>query len=427
MSKNRINKRNKIKRTSSYRGYNRYRRYSASTSSQGTSLGKAVALSFAVVAATSLLIFCCSVYIPKLVDVSKKTFIGEESSKALESSTVSRLEESKPESKKETSAGSEVSKKEESKQEESKAEVSKTEDKGYLDNNVFIYKNVGYKVFNGSDENAEKYAKNINSIASTLDSSIAVYSIVVPTHSLISLNQLQAESSANEKANMEIIKNNLSSGIKSIDVEAALKEKSNEYIYYNTDESWTALGAYYAYKEFCENAQFTASDLSGIEKKQIEGFFGGLVSATKTDKNKKGNADLLKNPDTVEYYYIGSSYQCGLWKTKNSGEITVSFINEAVSAENALDIFCYGNVSLFRAYTGKETGKRLCIVKDSFGSELAPYFTENYDEVHVIDPRLFEGSLTGYCYNHRITDVLFISGINTANDKELLDALSAMA
>lgn len=432
MSKNHINKRNKIKRTSSYRGYNRYRRYSASTGSQGTGLGKAVALSFAVVAATSLLIFCCSVYIPKLVDVSKKTFIKEESSKAVESSAVSRPEASKPESKNETSKNSDVSKKEESKQEtskqeESKAEISKTEDKGYLDNNVFIYKNVGYKVFNGSDENAEKYAKNINSIASTLDPSITVYSIIVPTHSLISLNQLQAESSANEKANIEIIKNNLSSGIKSIDAEAALKDKSNEYIYYNTDESWTALGAYYAYREFCKNAQLTASDLSGIEKKQIEGFFGGLVSATKTDKNKKGNADLLKNPDTVEYYNIGSNYQCGLWETKNSGELTVSFINEAVSAENALDIFCYGNVSLFRTYTNKETGKRLCIVKDSFGSELAPYFTENYDEVHVIDPRLFEGSLTGYCYNHSITDVLFISGINTANDKELLDALADMA
>lgn len=424
MSKNHINRRNKIKRTSSYRGYNHYKRYSASTGSQGTGLGKAVALSFAVVAATSLVIFCCSVYIPKLVDISKKNFINTESS--AESSTISKVESSKPESKAESSK-SETSKKENSKAESSKPETSQKEDTGYLDENVFIYKNIGYSSFKGSDESALKYANSLNAIASTLDSSVSIYSIIVPTHSTVSLDKLQKENNANEKANLQIISNNLSERIKLIDVENALKNKKNEYIYYNTDENWTSLGAYYAYKEFCENAGLTATDFSGVEKKKIEGFFGGLISSTKTDKNKKGNADLLKNSDTVAYYNFGNNYQCGIWKTKNSGEETVSFINNSVSAKNARDIFCYGDVSLFKINTGKSTGKRLCIVKDSYGSELAPYFMENYDEVHIIDARLFEGSLTGYCYNHSITDVLFINGINTANEKEQISALSDMA
>ena len=429
MSKNRINRRNKIKRTSSYRGYNHYRRYSTSTGSQGTGLGKAVALSFAVVAATSLVIFCCSVYIPKLVDISKKNFISAESS--MESSTISKVESSEPESKAESSkfetSKKENSKAENSKTESSKTEISKQEDKGYLDGNVFIYKNVGYASFKGSDENALKYANSLNAIASTLDSSVNIYSIIVPTHSSISLDKLQKENNANEKANLQVISDNLSERISFIDIETALKDKKSEYIYYNTDENWTSLGAYYAYKEFCENVGLTANDFSGVEKKQIEGFLGGLISSTKTDKNKKGNADLLKTPDIVTYYDFGNDYQCGIWRTKNSGEETVSFINDAVSAKNARDIFCYGDVSLFKANTGKSTGKRLCIVKDIYGSELAPYFMENYDEVHIIDARLFEGSLTGYCYNHSITDVLFINGINTANEKEQINALSAMA
>lgn len=425
MSKNRINRHNKIKRTSSYRGYNRYRRYSASTGSQGTGLGKAVALSFAVVAATSLVIFCCSVYIPKLVDISKRSFISAESSTPAETSSVSKAESSKPESKAESSQ-QENSKSESSKQESSKSETSQ-EDTGYFDGNVFIYKNVGYASFKGTDENAVKYAKSLNSIASTLDSSINIYSIIVPTHSTISLDKLQKENAESEKANLQLISDNLSERIKLIDVGTTLKDKKSEYIYYNTDENWTSLGAYYAYEEFCENVGLTPADFSEIEKKQIKGFFGGLISSTKTDNNKKGNADLLKNPDTVEYYNFGSSYQCGIWRTENSGEETISFINTAVSAENARDIFCYGDVSLFKAHTGKNTGKRLCIVKDSYGSELAPYFMENYDEVHIINAKLFEGSLTGYCYNHSITDVLFINGINTANEKEQINALSDMA
>lgn len=423
MSKNRINRRNKIKRTSAYRGYNRYRKYSTTTGSQGTGLGRAVALSFAVVAAASLAVFCFSVYIPKLVDISKKNFVSSESSVSAEPSIVSSIEESKSESK-EVSAV-ESSKKEESKEESSKAETSQAEDKGYLDGDVFIYKNVGYETFKGSDENAVKYAKNLNKIAATLDSSINIYAIIVPTHSTVSLDKLQTENAAKEKSNLEIIRTTLSDNIKLIDIEQSLKDNKDEYIYYNTDKNWTALGAYYAYKEFCENAELNAADLSSAEKKQIDGFLGGLVSSTKTSEN--GNADLIKNPDIVEYYNFGADYECGLWETANSGETAVSFINNAVSAENALDIFCYGDVSLFKAYTGKNTGRRICVVKDSFGSELAPYLTENYDEVHIIDARLFDGSLTGYCYNHSITDVLFINGINTANEKEQIDALSAMA
>lgn len=429
MRKNRINKRNKIKRTSAYRGYNHYKSYQ--TNSQGTGLGKAVALSFAVVVATTVIIFCCSIYIPKLIDASKGAFISEETSKSLESSIVSKAEDSKDEKKTESSkqenSKTETSKKEESKTESSKVKPSKQDDNGYLDNDVFIYKNIGYSLFKGSDKNALKYAESINAITETLDSNIDVYSIIVPTHSAISLNKLQAENTANENANIKIIKNTLSDRIKFIDIESALKDKKDEYIYYNTDENWTSLGAYYAYKEFCENTELTALDLDGTKKLQIDGFLGKLFSSTKTDKNKDGNADLLKNPDKVEYYTFEDNYECGLWETKNSGEISVPFINEAVSAKNALDIFCYGDVSLFKVYTGKSTGRRLCIVKDSYGSEIAPYFTENYDEIHVIDAKLFDGSLTGYCYNHSITDVLFINGVNKANEKEQINALFDMA
>ena len=78
-------------------------------------------------------------------------------------------EEFKPESKAESSK-SETSKKENSKAESSKPETSQKEDTGYLDGNVFIYKNIGYSSFKGSDESALKYANSLNAIASTLDS-----------------------------------------------------------------------------------------------------------------------------------------------------------------------------------------------------------------------------------------------------------------
>lgn len=431
MSKQRVNRRNKIKRTSSYRGYNRfggYRSYSSkSTSANDRGLGKAVAMSVAVVASASLIIFSCITFVPKLIDASKKTFISSESSASSKSSEVASIPESKMPSKEESPEPVEKS----SRPELSKSEVSKTESKpeevnGYDDNGVFIYNKVGYVPFKGSDDTAARYADSINSVAQTLDTSINVYSMIIPTHSAISIESLQKENVASERENIAKIKEALSENITYIDLQDVLKENKDKYIYCNTDESWTSLGAYCAYKQYCKAANLTAADVDSIEKKQIEGFAGSLIMSTKSDKNKDGNPDLLENLDTVDYYNFGD-FECSLWKTSSSGEITVPFINEDISSKNALEAFCYGDVSLFKIYTGKDTGKRLCIVKDGYGSVIAPYFTENYDEVHVIDSRYFDSSLTGYCYNHSITDVLFINGVNNANTKEYSEAISALS
>lgn len=423
MSKRRIGKRNKIKRTSNYRGYNRfagYRRYNSSNSSDSDnrSLGKAVAMAVIVVVIASLVIFLCVRIVPIIVDFSRKSFIQSTTSEPSE--TVSKVE-SRVESSKAENSKSEVSK-----NEVSKAESKPKENNGYYDNDVFIYKNKGYRLFNGSNETAVRYAESINEVAKTLDEGINIYSMIVPTHSSVALETLQNENSVLENGNIDKIYNSLSDNITFVDVKDALKENKDKYIYYNTDECWTSLGAYHAYQKYCKVANLTAINTDGIEKKKIENFFGSLIVNTKSDKNKNGNPDLIKNPDTVEYYTF-KDYECRLWKTATSGETTVPFINEDVSVKNALDIFSYGDVSLFKIYTNKGTGKNLCIVKDSYGSAIVPYLTENYDEIHVIDSRFFEGSLTGYCYNHAITDVLFINGINNANTKDYSDAIFALS
>ncbi len=432
MSIKRTGRRNKIKRTSGYRGYSRFGRYRSYSSADPPerSLGKAVAMAVGVVAAASLIIFSCVTFVPRLIDASRRTFISESSEP---SETPSESESSKPPEQQSSKPAPESSepvseepKPEPSKPEQSAAESSAQSDNGYDDNGVFIYKNVGYAPFKGSDNAAGKYAKSINSVAATLDTSINVYLMVVPTHLSVAAEKMQKENTGAEKANIKIIGESLSENIKFIDVKDALKEKKDEYIYYNTDERWTSLGAYYAYCRYCGEAGITAVTTEGMKKNSIKGFAGNLVSSTKSDENKDGNPDLLANPDTVEYYSPGE-YQCGLWRTAEGGEVSAPFINSDISAENALDVFCYGDVSLFRVYTGGSTGKRLCIVKDGYGSPLAEYFTGNYDEIHVIDARYFNSSLTGYCYNHSITDVLFINGVNNANTDEYTDAIAALA
>ena len=77
-----------------------------------------------------------------------------------------------------------------------------------------------------------------------------------------------------------------------------------------------------------------------------------------------------------------------------------------------------------------EKGKKLVIVKESYGNALAPYFTNNYEEVHVVDFRYFSSTvgktLPAYCVENGITDVLFANGVMSANTQLQLDSMTGM-
>lgn len=53
----------------------------------------------------------------------------------------------------------------------------------------------------------------------------------------------------------------------------ALNAHRTEYIYFRTDHHWTALGAYYAYVQFCNVKGITPHDLSDYEVSQYAGFW----------------------------------------------------------------------------------------------------------------------------------------------------------
>ena len=43
------------------------------------------------------------------------------------------------------------------------------------------------------------------------------------------------------------------------------------------------------------------------------------------------------------------------------------------------------------------TGRKLLVVKDSYGNAMGPFLGASFDEVHVVDFRYFEGDLPTYC------------------------------
>ena len=71
-------------------------------------------------------------------------------------------------------------------------------------------------------------------------------------------------------------------------------------------------------------------------------------------------------------------------------------------------------------------GNKLLVIKDTFGSAIVPYLAANYDEVHVIDFRYYEGSVKDYCNKKGIKNVLFLNGIMSANSAAQVNKLSEL-
>ena len=62
------------------------------------------------------------------------------------------------------------------------------------------------------------------------------------------------------------------------------------------------------------------------------------------------------------------------------------------------------------------TDKKLLIVKDHSAEPVIGYLIPHYTEVFVADVSLYSGSLADYINENEITDILFINGIDSANN-----------
>ena len=63
---------------------------------------------------------------------------------------------------------------------------------------------------------------------------------------------------------------------------------------------------------------------------------------------------------------------------------------------------------------GCNNGRKLLIVKDSYGNPLASYFLNSFEEIYVVDARYFSLSLSGLVESRGITDVLFAESQHSA-------------
>ena len=77
----------------------------------------------------------------------------------------------------------------------------------------------------------------------------------------------------------------------------------------------------------------------------------------------------------------------------------------------AYSTFMGGDTKLTQVRTDVANGRRLIILKDSYGNALPGYLMYSFEEIHVIDGRYFTHNMKDYVHEHQITDILFANNI----------------
>lgn len=165
-----------------------------------------------------------------------------------------------------------------------------------------------------------------------------------------------------------------------VDVMPGLESHREEYIFFNTEDSWTARGAYYGMDAFCEKIGVEPIALELYEEHVYNSFYGSLKSEYISSECE----------DRIVYYSLPDSKNraqiCGI---QEDGErycykkplVTTSAMNTGSFLDNH---FCRAIVE-GEARNDIKKGKYVLVVCDERGKLLVPYLKDYYDGVYVVN------------------------------------------
>ena len=290
---------------------------------------------------------------------------------------------------------------------------------GEVKKRVFVFKNRAFEMFGGGPGMGKAYADVINSYNRLLSPGVQVYNLIIPVALEFEITEKYAKMQKPNRPAIENIYNSEDSNIKKVWAIDEIRKHRTEYIYFHTDHHWTSLGAYYAYKAFCETAGLIPVSLDTVASKVKPAFLGSLYRLTR-------DPGLETNPDSVRYYlfrdsinfYIGSS-SIGYWtKSKMYGE--------GASGPNSYSVFLQGDLPIVKMETQHKNGRKIAVVKESYGNAFSCFLINNYEKVVVVDQRYYTGDFLKMLKAEGINELLFINNIFAAHTPFHIDKIKGL-
>ena len=269
--------------------------------------------------------------------------------------------------------------------------------------------------FFGTEKGGAKYAEAVNPYGAAFGKSVKVWCMPIPTSTEFYCPPEAEKFTKKQWPVFNSIFSNLSNGVRAVDIYSVLAEHTDEPIYLRTDHHWAPLGAYYAAQEFARMAGVPFADLSTYEEHVVHRFVGSMYGYSHNVAVKKAPEDFVYYiPTGVEYtttyvdYTLDEEFHVTSESRPYKNKYFFSFKDGSGAAYTT---FMGGDMKLTRVETSTRNGRRLLVIKDSFGNAVPGYLFHSFEEVHVADFRYFTKDVTSYVDENHITDILFANNI----------------
>ncbi len=269
--------------------------------------------------------------------------------------------------------------------------------------------------FSSSSAYVESYASAANTFKETFPD-CNVWVMAIPTAIEFYCPEQAKSKVRSQKKIIDAMHQYLNDNVKAVDVWSVLNEHKDEDIYLRTDHHWSPLGGYYAAQKLAEMAGLPFKTIEeGYDVRVIHGFVGSMYGYTGDISVKRSAEDFVwyfpKNVDFQAYYIqydLDKDYKIIHTSNEYKGKYFCTFKD---GSTGAYCTFMGSDARITRVETGTKNGRRIVILKDSFGNTLPSCLFYSFEEVHVVDYRYFTKNLTQYIQEHKITDVLFANNM----------------
>ncbi|NMB33255.1 MAG: hypothetical protein GX992_03310 [Clostridium sp.] len=281
------------------------------------------------------------------------------------------------------------------------------------------------ELFKFNKDNFDFYAKVLNEYDNKLGGKMPIYSLISPTNSeFIQLRKYEGITDSQNNA-IAYLNSKFGDGIISVNAYDILNQHKDEYIYFRSDHHWTALGAYYAYTAFMQTKGEQPIPLEEYETVKIDNFLGSTYAKTR-DKS------IEENPDTIYAYLPFVDYKYEKYRYYECNHANIIDMDYAdTKLDKYLVFLSAGNGTWAKISTENKNGKRLLVIKDSYGNSFVPFLLPHYEEIYVVDPRFYdfntaESNLIDFIEAKGVNEVLFVNYMENVNYKEFMLSLEEL-
>ena len=305
--------------------------------------------------------------------------------------------------------------------------------RAYKSGTVFISEGCGYGAYYFGEKNSARYCEAVSGLARAVEGKATVYCLIAPISAGVMLTDevRSALGFSDENAAMAWMYERMDPLVRPVPVYGALKLHNDENIYFHTDHHWTALGAWYAYREFCAAKGIRPHELEDFETYTYTDYLGSFLNYS------NGDSALKSNPDTLVAYIPNGTNTMTMYVPEGGGYGKYTWPIVKDMSGGSRGSYYLGFVSGDRpwSYAHNETvtdGSAVLVVKDSYGNAFVPWLIDHYEHIYWIDYRSYadwcpwagvtDSSISDFVERNQIQDVILLNNIgSTGSGANLTD------